>query len=235
MKKRNVSSVVTMAITALAVALILFGSIGATRAAVTHSSTLTQEIGTQEIGLVLNENGKPADTLLKDLIPAGETFSVGKQYDEKLSVSNTGTIDEYVRLTIYKYWLDKDGKPVKKTDLDPSYIELTLGEGWIAAAGKETDERIVLYYTQPLEAGSGVTTDAITKLAVSGELATYAEQTKEVNGKYTTITTTYMYDGYSIGLEAVADGIQTHSAQAAMKTEWGVDASFSGDTLTSVN
>ena len=79
-------------------------------------------VGMQDIGISLLENGKivayrnydsdsGGDTwserggvLLEDLLQ-GDNIKLGKDYDEIITVENTGTINEYVRATIYKYWI----------------------------------------------------------------------------------------------------------------------------------
>ena len=42
-------------------------------------------------------------------------------------------------------------------------------------------------------------------------------------------TTTYAYDGYNFQLEAEADAVQTHNAQDAIKSAWGVDVDVDGN------
>lgn len=57
-----------------------------------------------EVGVLLgNGEGKNAGRFLgsdPEIVP-------GKTYPEEISVRNTGNIDEYVRVTIYKYWTDR--------------------------------------------------------------------------------------------------------------------------------
>ena len=84
-----------------------------------------------------------------------EDFQIGKTYDEVLSVLNSGSIDQYVRVTVYKYWVDvnEDGTAGdKRTDLDPSLIDLhfVTGNGWTIDESASTKERTVLYYASPL-------------------------------------------------------------------------------------
>lgn len=40
---------------------------------------------------------------------------------------------------------------------------------------------------------------------------------------------TYAYDGYNFQLEAEADAVQTHNAQDAIKSAWGVDVDVDGN------
>ena len=51
---------------------------------------------------------------------------------------------------------------------------------------------------------------------------------------YTTITTTYDYDGVTFNVEAQVDAVQTHNAEDAIKSAWGVDAQISADGTLSL-
>ena len=51
--------------------------------------------------------------------------------------------------------------------------------------------------------------------------------TKKVDGN--TIRYTYKYDGYSFHVDAEVDAVQTHNAQEAIKSAWGVDVSVNDD------
>ena len=81
-----------------------------------------------------------------------EKVALGKKYEEKLTVKNSGAIDEYVRVSIVKSWTDKDGNKV--TSLSPKLIDLGLtGNGWIKDENNSTEERIMLYYPRVLKSG----------------------------------------------------------------------------------
>lgn len=111
--------------------------------------------------------------LVKNLLPAGsesvwhindigprtvatdKPFQIGKTYQEELSVKNSGSIDQYVRVTVYKYWVNvnPDGTAgAKRTDLDPGLIDLhfVTGNGWTIDESASTRERTVLYYSEML-------------------------------------------------------------------------------------
>ena len=73
-----------------------------------------------DIGVTLEENGKSvswrnydtnssdgswnesAGALLTQMLPKGEQLQIGRKYKEELRVKNTGTINQYVRVSIYK-------------------------------------------------------------------------------------------------------------------------------------
>ena len=236
-RKNHASKKITAAIAVAAVALIAFGGITGARAALTYSEIFRSDFGTQNIGVGLVEQTGTNDAeqipddgeLLTKLVGEDESFIVGKVYDELLSAENTGTIDEYVRMTVRKYWLDGNGKRV---DLSPELINLTFNEDeWIMVDTDPADETIVLYYKAPLTTEQGTTEEAVKTIGVDSEIAKYVDQT--ITGK--TIQTEFAYDGLQIALDVDVDGVQTHHAQDAMLSAWGVNATFSGDALTAVN
>ncbi len=165
----------------------------------------------------------------------GRAPILDKKYDETLEVQNSGTIDEYVRVSIYRYWLDENGK--KQTDLSPALIELYQGEtnldeasaieGWVKDSGADTEERMVLYY-QSLLPVEGITSPVFDHVAISNEIATVVDQEKGGN----TITTTYKYDGCQFCLEVTADAVQSHHAAEAIRNAWGADPSLAGQAVS---
>ena len=129
-------------------------------------------------GFVMNQKDKSgifgADLECLVKRSGDDSFKIGKSYPLTLGVSNTGAIDEYVRVTIYRYWVDPpatdeehgwfDGSGTKRRDLDPELIELymngqkidqTAPAGWTldTSAPSEGHERIVLYYNSILPVG----------------------------------------------------------------------------------
>ena len=226
MKKNNKKfSLLTVLLAVLAACLLLVGGIGVTRAALTESDTYSGTLKTPDIAIQLNENGTAVsgeDTLLKGLFKEGESFTIGKIYDEVLTVTNTGSADQFARVTLYKYWTDEEGKRV---DLDPAYIRLVLGEDWAVDEASSTKERTVVYYTKVLAPGEE-STPLLNKISADSEVSILVAQetvdTQVVDDvTYTKIETTYVYDGLNLNLEASADAIQTHHAQDAIEASWG--------------
>ena len=162
-------------------------------------------------------------------------FTIGKTYDEHLRVRNTGTIDEYVRVRVYKYWMKKvDGSFVKDQSLDPSKIELTFNTengDWIIDESAQTEERTVLYYKEILPSGEA-TPDFVDTIKINNNVIDSVDKTvteyKEGNKKYKTIVYTYRYNDTQFCLEVEADAIQTHNPKEAIKSIWGVDGSAKG-------
>ncbi|WP_251208971.1 hypothetical protein [Acetatifactor aquisgranensis] len=249
----------TAVLFALAIALLSFSAIGSTRAALTfYSETYTAQIDVQSIGVSLLENGKivgyrdytHADNIWNQasgellVLPEGEEWQIGKTYPEALSVRNSGSIDEYVRVKVYKYWVDKDGN--KLTHLSPAMIDLHLtNDHWIVddrattarmGEGDPRDgETIVLYYDSPLpaagEGGVFHETEAfIDSVTIKSDVVTKVTETRSTDADgWTTVRTVYDYDGASFVVEAEVDAVQTHNARDAIKSAWGVDVEVAGD------
>lgn len=230
-KKLVGSTLSTVALFAIAAALIIGGAVGVTKAAPTYvSNNYRAEVEVPDLGTALVENGKDVgdEGLLQ-----GITGNVkpGKKYDEVLAVRNTKNSDEYVRVTVRKYWTDKDGKKLRDRDTDLIDLEFDTTGGWTIDDGSTTDERTVLYYAHVLPAGR--TSDPFTKsLTISKDLPVLVTQErKEVDGG-TVITTTYTYDDVLFVVEADVDAVQTHSPVEAILSAWGVDVTLSGTDIS---
>ena len=236
MKTRRISEsqIVTIILMAIAVVLLIIGTVGGSRAALTYSETYLTELSMQDIGVVLNENDNPVENggvLLNALLGSDKTFKVGKEYEEILTVTNSGTIDQYVRVTLYKYWQDADGKRV---DLSPEYIKLALGtDKWIVDPAASTPERTVLYYTVPLEA-TKTTSNLLEAITVDNAIIKIVSQSEAKAGSYITVTNTYKYDSVELGLKAEVDAVQVHNAEDAILSAWGATVSIADDGTLSL-
>lgn len=209
-KKILRSPITSIVLFGLAALLLLSGTIGGVRAAPNETSgSYVAELALSNVGVAIVENGSVVENGGELFAALAEDFKVGKTYDEMIAVRNTGEIDEYVRVSVYRYWTD-DGKRV---DLDPSLIELTFaeGSGWSIDEGSSTAERTVLYYSGVL--GVGEETPVITGVSVSP--AVLSQITKNQDG------TTYKYSDVAFHVEVVADGVQEHNGEAAMTSAWG--------------
>ena len=234
LKKFVSSPRVTLVLFVLAAALLLFSGIGGARAALTYyvDNPFTAQLSVYSIGVSLMENGEAvaangsAGALLGNMLGEDETLKPGKAYDEVLSVYNSGAIDQFVRVSIYKYWQDADGKAC---DLSPDLIELGLGgNGWVVDESASTPERTVLDYTSVLPAGAESAPLAET-LTISNMLATKVTTEENADGTY---SITYDYDGVSFHIEAAVDAVQSHNAEDAILSAWGRNVTVSGNTLT---
>lgn len=228
---------------AAAAGLLLFATVGSTRAALTYySENYAAEVTVSNIGVTLTENGtavgyrdythkngrwnESEGTLLSGLLADGEKFVPGKEYPERLAVTNSGTIDTYIRVIVKKSWIDQEGK---ETTLSPELIDLNFtGNGWVIDEASSTRERTVLYYTKSIASGES-TPDFTDTLRIDPSIAGKVTETVTEENGYQTITTVYAYDGYQFQLEAEADAVQTHNAADAIKSAWGADVVISKD------
>ena len=209
------SPVTTAVLFVLAVALLLGTTIGGAQAAFSArtETSYNARLQTSQVGVALLENDITVEgDLALPGIPKNMVF--GKTYDESLAVQNTGEIDAYVRVIIYKYW-EKD--KAKQYDLKPEYIKLNLLEsGWFMDPSS-TDERIVLYYTSPVAPGG--TVEFADQLSISPVVEGLMQQDPKDK------SITYAYDDAAFKIEVKADAVQTHNAESAIKSAWGVSKS----------
>lgn len=249
-KKVSRSTKVTAALLVAAVVLLLSSAVGSARAALIYQSeNYTARIGVSEIGVSLLENGEivgsrdysgsndewngtPEGQLLTGLLAEDEELVIGKKYDEVLSVKNTGSIDEYVRVRLYKSWQYADG--TKETALSPELIEVSLpGNGWIEDTENATEERTVLYYPNILQ--SGAETPAFAdSVRINNAIMTKVKESRTEENGVTTITQEFSYNGVNFYLKAEVDAVQTHNAQDAIMSAWGVNVNIAADGTLSL-
>lgn len=249
-QKKAMGVRIPLALSLAAAILLVFSAANSSRAALTYySENYSAEFQMFDIGVTLLENGEEVSwrnytqkddvwqegggELLTHLLDgeAGGKIQPGKAYGEKLSVRNSGSIDQYVRVTLYRYWEDKDGNRV--TDVSPGLIELELaGNGWVEDPSAGTEERVVLYYTGILPAGQE--TPALSKTLTIKEEAAFMTaggdgQGNEGTGGGSGNRPAYRYNGLRFVLEAEVNAVQTHNAEDAIKSAWGVDVSVGTD------
>ena len=219
---------VTLALFALALVLLAGSTVGGARAALTiESKDYQSKVSTSSIDVALVEtNVKDGDWavvdgkggLFSNLLGSDASLKIGKAYPEYLAVKNTGAMSEYVRVSVYKYWLDESGK--KYPDMDSQWIKLGFKTdgGWSIDTASSTEERTVLYYAPEL-ASQGVSEEFLQSVTIDENAAHTVSQAESDN----VITTTYVYNGKSFCLEVHVDGVQTHSADKAKLSAWGVN------------
>lgn len=248
----------------LAVGLLAVGAIGGTQAALNiRSNNYYSAFDLDHIGVALIQGGEnpvavawrtygaevdgtPDVKLDGNLTPdLGNDVEVllGKRYDLPIKVQNTGTIDQYVRVTLRKYWVTDaaevgakgyfhgDGTKVVNAIYRPDLIKLgfdnnkkiTLkafnSDSWILDDGASTAEREVYYYNGILTPGE-ISATLIDNISISPEVTKEAVVTKDGNK---TIYT-YAYDGIGFVVTAEVDAVQTHHAWAAMTSAWGTSS-----------
>lgn len=254
MKKKNFFTKRPVILLAAAAVLLAGSAVGSTRAALTYySENYSAQVTVSSIGVSLCENDRIVASrdydsgsdnwntsqtpLLQETMKDGVV--PGKVYKEALTVRNTGSIDNYVRVILYKSWRNAEGQ--KDAELSPDLIDLNIltGNGWTIdeSASTQVDryrERVVLYYTQPLAPGAE-STPLTDTLKIDNSIASKVKEeisTDDAGNRI--IKTTYAYNGYRFDLEAEVDAVQTHSAADAIKSAWGVDVNVADDGTLSL-
>ena len=164
----------------------------------------------------------------------------GRTYKEELSARNGNNVDEYVRLTVRKYWVNKEKK--KSTVMDPALIKLTYNgsaynnSAWAVNPKEHTVESDTYYLKNKLGAGADSAL-LFNELTIDGSVADLGNKktttTKKSPGpdnqEVTVITYTYDYDDFTFYIEADVQAIQTHNATDAVKSLWGVSNVSAGN------
>lgn len=248
-KQKRGSDKVNYILLAAAVVLLSASGVGSANAALTYfSENYTAQVEMYDIGVTLTETSasgtkdissrdytgsgdvweESQGVLLEDMLDETDgTLLPGREYTEELAVRNSGNIDEYVRVRIYKYWTSEDGS--REQDLAPALIDLNLTDsGWILDESAATEERTVLYWPQVLPVGAS--TPAFTDtLAIDSSITSKVSTETRTEGGVTTTVTTFDYDGVQFHIEAEVDAVQTHNAADAIKSAWGVDVNVAPD------
>lgn len=241
-----------------AIILLLASTVGSTQAALTYySENYSAEVTVSNIGVTLLENEKEVsrrnyigeskndwdDTnpgkLLEYMHEDEFEFVLGKNYQEELTVKNSGAIDSYVRVVLRKSW--QNDKGVKDTTLSPELIDLSINTKdangnviWILDEAASTPERTVLYYKNILKVGE-TTVKCTDTIRIDPAIGTKVIETVETTGTeqnpLNTITYEYQYDGYTFNIEAEVDAVQTHNAVDAIKSAWGVDVTVENGSI----
>ena len=263
MKKFWRSTAMTVLLFLLAAGLLSVGVVGGTQAALTiRSNNYYSAFDLDHIGVALLEdttpvawrtytsavNGEPNKQLDGQLtLDLGDDKEVklGKQYPMPVAAQNTGTIDQYVRVTIHKYWVADAQDVVEKGEFHgngtkiindiyrPEYIQLGYNgvdntfntSNWIRDPGASTPEREVYYYNGILAPGA-TSAPLFNNISISTDVTQNAVVTVTTEGGVTKTVYTYAYDGYGFVIQAEVDAVQTHHARAAINSAWGTSAAI---------
>ena len=172
------------------------------------------------------------DTPIAQEIAADNRVLPGKVYPETLAVQSSGDINEYVRVSVFKYWVNEDGS--KNSEMDSQWIQLgfVTDGGWSIDDESTTEERTILYYSDLIGPDYELqTTPFLESVKIDDTICTKVTQsttteTKEVDGKEVTVTVytwTFIYNGKQFCIDVLVDGVQDHNATDAKMSAWGVD------------
>lgn len=93
---------------------------------------------------------------------------------------------------------------------------------------------MVFYYTRPLPSGQSTPLLCDSLKIDPAVMKEVLEETVSDGEGRQVITTSYAYDGYRFCLEAEVDAVQTHNAEDAVKSAWGVDVTVAEDGSLSI-
>ena len=227
---------VTAVLFALALLLLGGSAVGGARAALNITSEFyNSQVEVLDIGIAIVEKQKDdsfvAASGSNSLMGSNSQFGVeiakdkklyaGKKYPEVLAVKNTADINEYVRVSVFKYWVDENNN--KFPEMDSKWIDLRFvtGNGWTIDDSSSTEERTILYYTNMLAPGD-TSTPFLDGIVISPE-ATRVVERVDVNGDVTIYKWSYVYNGKQFCIEVIADSVQDHNSEQAKISAWGVN------------
>ena len=246
----------------LAVLTLMTGTIGGVRATpqIFNPDFYYGGVELQEIGITLVENG--TDISSRDYLKDNEDFVttqgallenmfqgvkdptgnevgelvIGYPYTEELSVRNSGEIPEYIRVSVYKYWIDSSGNkndtiPIEFIDLN-FVTDETDKNGWVIDqldskpdaidSDSNTRERTMLYYKYVVPGQGGSTSNFTDTLTIDPQIIDYAEKVYPDPSNPNSWTWSWVADGNTFQIEVEADAVQNHNAKAAIKSAWGL-------------
>ena len=151
--------------------------------------------------------------ITKDFIP-------GKIYQEKLAAKNTGEIDQYIRVQIYKFWTNKDGEKLRNNP-DLINMNITNDTRWIIDESASTAERTVLLYNEILKKDE-VTPNFLESFYVDSSIRNKVHYTTRKEGENTIIMTERAFNGINLNIEVKVDAISVHNAQDQIWSAWGI-------------
>lgn len=242
-KKIKIILVILVIIILFSIFIIAKTSIFKNNAVFNNYNAYNSEISTSYIGVSLLENGseiayrgynldgtklEKSDKLMLKL--EDENLVPGKTYPEEIAVYNSGAIDEYVRVIIYRSFKGGSGNNVSPELINLNYCK---DSRWIVDERASTPERTILYYIKQLPSGGKTNLIDSFKIASSVlDAVNFTSQTTS-DGK-TIITSSKECEGLNACIEIEVDAVQTHNAKDAIKAAWGVEVDVAADGTISL-
>ena len=153
-----------------------------------------------------------------------EMIKIGKTYPFEITAKNTGTIPHYLRMVVYRYWVDANGNKIVDNRYDPQMIETAFGTSdyndqyWYEEP-LSPQERLIhpersIYYYRTILQPDEMTAPLYTTLNISPDIRNYVTIK---DNQYE-----YFYNGKQFKVYIEVDAVQTHHAQDAWRSAWGV-------------
>lgn len=171
---------------------------------------------------------------------SGELFEIDntmiefeKNYKEELCIKNSGNIDIYARVFVTKSWTDAEGKENDSLNVELINWETNDQENWIV--DQTVLGRDIFYYKKVIPIGE-YTTNFIDNVSISQDVIKAYEIEEETTDEGKVITMKSLYDGATAHFSIEVDAVQTHNAEDAMKSTWGVNATIDANgNITDIN
>lgn len=199
---------------------VLSTMIGGTLAALDTAATegATADISVKSIGVAINgiAGSEVVDgdvVLSSDIVPGGTCACA-----YNVSNDTSDGYDIYVKVEIYKCWLDDEETLKSQYDsicyqYEDEYVEYPqefdseylAGNGWLVQYAD--DEQIVLYYTKPLKASDN---------------ADESTSTNFMDGISFDVRMGNEYADKQLKLEYIVTAVQANNSSDAMAAEWGM-------------
>ena len=231
MQKSRRASPTTIILFVLAVALLLFSTIGVALAALKIESKIFKTyIHTETLDIELS-----TDDVVSEFLGSDTKWAPGKAYKGSVSCSNEGTIPEYVRVTIFKYWIDPttgekvtgqftnaDGETLPALSPDKILLGIDTSK-WTVDSSESSPECTVLYLKKVLPVGGSQ--EIFNSITIDSSIRQLVKQTVTINEDDSkTVTNEFIYHGMDFGIDVLVDSVQNHNAEDAMLSAWGKSA-----------
>lgn len=177
-----------------------------------HGWRANSQDGPLVINHLIQKGAETGDKLIK----------IGKTYPFEITAKNTGTIPHYLRMVVYRYWIDENGNKIIDTRYDPQMIKTAFvkdekkdeynSQYWYKDPFS-TPERAIYYYRTILPVGE-MTAPLYDKLNISTDIRNFVSI---VDNQYE-----YFYNGKQFEVYVEVDAVQTHHARDAWRSAWGV-------------
>lgn len=166
------------------------------------------------------ENSYEGTSDIKDSYFQLYPLRLGKDIIFMVTIANTGTLNQYERLTLYSRWTLRNGNTNKvAAPCKVSFDALTEESIWEIDKTAQTSEKTVLYFLAPVLAGSGHELCVTARMPDSAMLSWAASQTnwvRNTDGTWSTCLDMWVYFDLQI------DAVQDHNVADTAWSAWGV-------------
>ncbi|SEA65844.1 hypothetical protein SAMN02910384_02021 [Pseudobutyrivibrio sp. ACV-2] len=180
--------------------------------------------------------GKLEFTSLEKVNAGEEMPDPSITYDEEVQVKNNGDCQEYIRVVVYKNWINADKSKNDALDISSANLHLVNPSEWIV---KESDSKECTTYYLKKALDAEDTAKLFDTISFDNSiLNSVPEVTTEKTDKGTVTRTNivYEYNGKILEVEMRVDAVQTHNAKDAILGAWGVEPTIDANgIITGIN